>query len=51
MALTPDQQIDVKLAREALEASKRSTDYAGHCGSLEFHVAKLLALVTELAEQ
>lgn len=48
MTLTDDQRAGIKLAHEALEASRQSTDYAGHCGLLEYHVGSLLKLIEEL---
>ena len=49
--LTKDQAADVDLARVALDASMTDTEpanYAKHLGALEYHVAKLLELITDL---
>jgi len=43
-----EQAIDVRLAREALDRSQESTDYAGTCGVLEYHVRQLLVVVADL---
>lgn len=49
--LTPDQAVEVRLAREALEASVADSSLGRdleHRANLEFHADRLLRLVAEL---
>jgi hypothetical protein len=51
IALTRDQAVDVRLAREALQASlsdKTEGNDLRHRATLEYHAGRLLALVDEL---